>query len=41
MFEGTFGTVYYGTWHGAPIAAKQLKGIDEWAAFQREAQLLE
>lgn len=39
--EGSFGVVYLGMWHGAPVAAKKLKGEEEWKAFQREAELLE
>lgn len=38
---GNFGEVYLAMWHGAPVAAKKLKGEAEWKAFQREAELLE
>lgn len=39
--DGNFGTVYLGEWDGAKVAAKKLKGQEEWKAFAREAELLE
>ena len=39
--SGSFGEVYLGKWHGAFVAAKKLKGEEEWKAFEREAELLE